>query len=182
MESRLGSQWLQLFSSDSVPCHLSDHLNVQNQLMHDQRPFPWAEWPLHLAFLSSIQKAEIRLPPFISPHSRLCWPGTFLGSICTWPSQAPSHPSPAKLQSCLQRHRADRSTPPDPGQYNSQPKAWFRTPLPATMSLGAYVCGYLSGMGISAKVILMLTDTSVYSGRISLKRSSSCPGLQTSGM
>lgn len=50
------------------------------------------------------------------------------------------------------------------------------------MYLGAYVCGYLSGMRISAKVILMLTDTSVYSGRLSLERSSSCPGPKTSGM
>ena len=50
------------------------------------------------------------------------------------------------------------------------------------MYLGTYVCGYLSGMRVSAKVILMLTDTSVYSGRISLESSSSRSGPETSGM
>ena len=50
------------------------------------------------------------------------------------------------------------------------------------MYLGAYVCGYLSGMTVSAKVILMWTDTSVYSGRTSLESSSSRSGPETSGM
>lgn len=49
------------------------------------------------------------------------------------------------------------------------------------MNRGSYVCGYLSGMRTSAKVILRLTDTSVYSGGISPERSSSCPGPKTSG-
>ena len=77
------------------------------------------------------------------------------------------------------RGRTDWS---DPSQHNSQPKTQFRIPCPATMYLGTYVCGYLSGMRVSAKVILMLTDTSVYSGRISLESSSSRSGPETSGM
>lgn len=43
------------------------------------------------------------------------------------------------------------------------------------MYLGTYVCGYLAGMGLSAKVILTLTDTSVYSGRRSLDREQLVP-------
>lgn len=58
------------------------------------------------------------------------------------------------------------------------PRLNLEPPLPATMYLGADVCGYLSGTGTSAKVILMLTDTSVYSGRISLGEEQPVPRPQ----
>ena len=101
----------------------------------------------------------------------------FLGSLL-----GPSHPPPAKSGTCIQSGRSDRSAPPDPSQYYSCPRPNLESPLPAAMYLGTDICGYLAGMGTSAEVILKLTDTSVYSGRVSLERSSQCPGLKTSGM
>lgn len=68
--------------------------------------------------------------------------------------------------------RSDQSAPPDLSQYYSCPRLNLEPPLPDAMYLGTDICGYLSGIGTSAKVILMLTDTSVYSRSLSLEGSS----------
>lgn len=93
-----------------------------------------------------------------------------------WPSQGP-HPPLAK-PGTLRWGRTDWS---DPSQYNSSPRLNLGTPCPATMYLGR-LCLWLSFLKeVSAKVILMLTDTSVY-WRTSLESSSSRLGPKTSGM